>query len=466
MKFFRLDLLTLLISLFILNSCKNPDGIGLGLDSSTQLNGILIDTASISVATLPDVPVVTSAITKTPFGYFNDPVMGTTEANVAVTLNLPFSSAFTVPSGNLSIDSAVLVLKYGDGFYGDSLTSKYQINVYQLSQQINSQTSYYNNQGWAHNLTPIGSRSFYARTHDSLKITSIVSGKPDTLIKVPAQLRVKISNSFVNNVLFNASLLQLSSNDIFQSNVKGLYLTVDKTQTTGAGGIFMLGLIDSLNVYYKTVSSAGVIDTAMVQMPLSTHAAQIIHTPSTTLQTELSDTSGSHNLVYLQGLAGTKGRIRFPYLKNIVKNLGNIVINRAELVVTPAPGSTLPSYLTPQPKLTLYRYDIAKTPVEVPDASSSDLRSTGLVPFGGFYSPVLNSYHFLITAYIQDLISGKLVDYGTFIAPVDNTNTTSVDIAPTPQTAGRVVAVGTVTDKSSANYPYRIKLNIVYTKIK
>lgn len=55
MKFLRLDLLTLLISLFILNSCKNKDTIGLGADSSTQLNGSLIDTSTVVVNTLPDI---------------------------------------------------------------------------------------------------------------------------------------------------------------------------------------------------------------------------------------------------------------------------------------------------------------------------------------------------------------------------------------------------------------------------
>jgi hypothetical protein len=57
-------------------------------------------------------------------------------------------------------------------------------------------------------------------------------------------------------------------------------------------------------------------------------------------------------------------------------------------------------------------------------------------------------------------MNGKTVDYGTYLAPVDTTNTQSVDINPTPQTAGRTIAVGT---DNSAN---RIKLNIIYTKIK
>ena len=468
MKFFRLDLLTLLISLFILNSCKNHDGIGLGLDSP-QVNGALIDTTTILVNTVAEKPVITVGLTKTPMGYFIDPAFGTTEADMAMTLNLPGSSAYTVPSGTLTIDSAVLVLRYADGFYGDSLTSKYQINVYQLQTKLNSQLPYYNNTdlGNYSGSTPLGSRSFYSRTHDSVKITSIITGQPDSIVRVPAQLRVKLNSSFINNILFNASLAQLGSNVIFQNNVRGLYLSLDKSQTTGAGGIFMFAAdSSSLNVYYKTVSSSAVIDTAMVTLPLSTHAAQIKRQLSAQVQTELNDSTSSRDVMYLQGLAGTRAKISFPYLKNILKNAGsNIVINRAELVVTPLPGSAVPVYLKPTPKLTLYRYDIARTAQLLPDASSADARSTGLVPFGGFYSIGINSYHFIVTAYIQDLISGKSIDYGTYLAPVDTTNTTSVDIAPTAQVAGRVVAVGSPS-KTSPNYPYRIKLNIIYTKTK
>jgi hypothetical protein len=110
MKFFRLDLLTLLISLFILNSCKNKDTIGLGLNSSTQLGGSLIDTATIVVNTFKEDSVVTTNLAKTPLGYFIDPVLGTTESNIAIGLNLPASSAYTLPTGTISIDSAVLVL--------------------------------------------------------------------------------------------------------------------------------------------------------------------------------------------------------------------------------------------------------------------------------------------------------------------------------------------------------------------
>jgi hypothetical protein len=457
MKFFRLDLLTLLISLFILNSCKNKDTIGLGLDSSTQLNGSLIDTATIVVNTLKEDSVVTTNLAKTPLGYFIDPVLGTTESNIAVGLNLPGSSAYTLPTGTISIDSAVLVLRYADGFYGDSLTSNYKVNVYQLGVRPLAKT-YYSNTNWTSNLgSLVGTRPFFPRTHDSIKIMNIITGAPDTLIKVVPQLRIPIDKAFINTILFNAGSAQLASNVVFQNNVKGLYITLDKSGTTGAGGTMMFKLADSLNVYYRAVSGT-TIDTAVVSLPLGTSAAEIKHTFSTAVNTDINDTTSSKNLIYLQGLAGTKVRIKFPYLKNIIKNVGNIVINRAELVITPSPGSTIP--FKAQPKLTMYRYDIAHQRAELEDANQSDARYQGVGTFGGYYSPSLKNYHFIVTAYVQDLMNGKTVDYGTYLAPVDTTNTTSVDINPTAQTAGRTIAVGT--DKNS---PYRIKLNIIYTKI-
>ncbi|HSY77844.1 MAG TPA: DUF4270 family protein, partial [Bacteroidia bacterium] len=115
-----------------MNSCKNKDTVGLDPGPALQLNGSLIDTATVIVNTLKEDSVPTSSLAKTPLGYFNDPIFGPLESSIAVGLNLPGSAPYSLPTGTISIDSAVLVLKYADGFYGDSLTSRYKVNVYQL----------------------------------------------------------------------------------------------------------------------------------------------------------------------------------------------------------------------------------------------------------------------------------------------------------------------------------------------
>ncbi|MDB5087227.1 MAG: hypothetical protein JWR09_1221 [Mucilaginibacter sp.] len=463
MKFFRLDLLTLLISLFILNSCKNQDTVGLGVNSANQINGTLVDTSTIMVNTVKDDSVITSAATKNPLAYFIDPIFGTTESNLAASLSLPGATAYTLPSGTISIDSTRLVLRYIDGFYGDSVASTYKLNVYQLAEPFNESISYYNTKIWKPNLSNLlGSVTFKARTHDSIKVFNIITGKPDTLIKVPPQLRVPINNSFIISNLFNASSATLSSNKVFQNAVQGLYLTLDKNQTSGSGGTFMFSSGDTLAVYCKIVNN-GVIDTATIMLPITKLAASVKHTYSTSIQAELANTTTSGNVFYLQGLAGLRTKIKFPNLltnlrNNLLKKDSDIVLNRAELVITPSPGSNIP--YSPIPQITMYKLDIANQRVSLEDASANDPRSGGIGVFGGRYNSATKQYHFIITAYLQDLLLKRTVDYGAYIAPIDTTNKSSVDIAVTSQIAARTLATGT--DKTS---PYKIKLNIIYTRI-
>lgn len=470
MKFFRLDLLTLLISLFILNSCKNQDTVGLAIKSSSQLNGSLIDTTTILTNTVLEDSVATygttvngATITKSPLGYFNDPIFGLTVSDLATDLNLPSNGAYSLPAGTLFVDSARLVLGYQSGFYGDSLSSTYKVNVYQLNEKFKTNTVYYNTKKWDYNSSNLlGTLTFVPRPHDSIKIFNIIKGAPDTLIKTVPQIRIPISNSFINNYFFNAGSVALGSNTIFNNNIKGLYITLDRAKTTGPGGIIMFSSNDTLAVYYHSVNGA-VIDTAVVKLPLSKVAASSTHSYSAAINTELNNTTTSRASVYIQGLAGLRAKISFPHLltnlrSNLAKRDSDIIINRAELVVTPSQGSDIP--YTAIPRITLYRLDLAAQRTTLPDATAGDPRYSSAAVFGGFYSSVTKSYHFIITGYLQDLILGKTVDYGTYIGAVDNTNTSGIDIGATSQVVSRLMAVG-----GNSASPVKMKLNIIYTKI-
>lgn len=465
MKFIRLDLLTLLISLFILNGCKNQDTIGLGVISSNQIQGSLIDTSTIVVNTVKEDSIVTNGLSQTPLGYFKDPVFGTTESNLVMDLNLPGTgpsetSSYTIPFGTFALDSAVLVLRYSrNAFFGDSLTSRYKASVYQLGERMYSGRSYYSNKKWAvDSTTLLGTTTtpFSGNTSDSLKIKNPVAGGPDTAVKVPPQLRIPISLAFINRILFNAPAAQLGSNLVFRNNVKGLYVKLAKNQP-GVGGTFMFALDSAaaIQIYYRNTNGT-VIDTGILTLPSIMHAAEIKHNPTTAIKAAIANT-GNSKTFYLQGLGGLKSRISFPYLKNILKTVGaDVVINRAELVVTPQPGSTKP--FAPLPKLGIYRWDLAHTPILIQDQAQGDPRYFDSATFAGFYDTQQQNYHFLISGYVQDLIRGVIPDYGTFIAPIVPTN--SVSVTPSAQIDGRTIAVGY--DTSS---PYRIKLNLFYTKV-
>jgi hypothetical protein len=120
------------------------------------------------------------------------------------------------------------------------------------------------------------------------------------------------------------------------------------------------------------------------------------------------------------------------------------------------PGSAIP--FAPLPKLSLYRLDLARQRQYVQDGSPADVRSFGQTTLGGFYDKQQQQYRFVITAYIQDLMSGKSQDYGAYIGA--SILTQQPTIAPTAEVDGRTLAVGFDTTS-----PYRIKLNLFYTKV-
>ncbi len=470
MKFFRIDLLTLLISLFILGSCKNPDGIGLGIDPNKAVQATLVDTTTINTTTMRDDSVLTNSILSTPLSYFKDPDFGTTEANIAASLNLPGGTSFTVPTGTITIDSAVLVLPYADGFYGDSVSTRYQVNVFQLKEPLVAGKAYYNTKAWSFdNSTLIGNQSFTARPKTGRLIKDIVTGGPDTNKIVAPQVRIPITNKFITDNFFNATSSQLATNSVFLNAVKGLYITLNQTQTTGGpGGTMYFGMGGgncSIQVYYR-VNNAGTIDTTVTTLGVGNpHAVQIKHTyTNAAINTQLSNPTVSSNTLYLQGLSGLRAKISFPYLKNLLPanlTVNDIVLNRAELVVTPTLGSGVP--YVPTPRLTLYRFDIAQQRIILPDASGTDPRYLSVGSFGGFYDKYHNTYNYIITGYVEDLMRGKTVDYGTFIAPADTTGMSTgnalINVATTSSVAARAIVGGNKTS------PYKIKLNIIYSKV-
>jgi hypothetical protein len=480
MKFFRLDLLTLLISLFILNSCKNENIVGL-VPGSASLSGTIDDTATVYTNTLKEDTIATQGATKLPVGFLNDPIFGTTESDLITDLNLPGNDAtsenipYTVPTGTITIDSALLVLKYADGFYGDSL-SNYTINVFQLNERQATNTSYYDNKRWSYNPgTPLGTLTFQPRPLDSLRVDTIIQGAKDTLITVAPEIRIPLSHTFIQQNLFQASSQQLTSNLIFKNTVNGFFISVAKNSITGVGGTMMFQppTDNSVEVYVR-IKNGTVVDTSVIYLNISQHASQIVHSFSTQVQNALnlsarnaaSNTNVPDSLMYLEGNGGLKTKITFPYLQSLFNSIPGgakgVVINRAELVITAAKvAGDIPAYLVPLPKLTLYRYDITDQPFTVEDATAGGSVFFGVPEFGGYYSTTTLNYHFLITSYLQNIIDGTTIDYGTYVAPVDTTNTTSVDIAPTIQTSARTVAYG-----YSKTNPYRIKLNVIYTKVK
>lgn len=466
MKFSKLDLLTLLISLFIFSSCNKSNTLGLDLDPNNAIQGNLVDTLTISTRTVTDDPLTTylgtsgSNPTRYPLGFLKDPDFGTSQASLALSVSTPGNTAYTFGT-NPVIDSAVLVLPYSTQFYGDTTSSVYTVNVHQLKSNMDNETSFVSNREWKYDPAVYGTYSAKIKPTTPFKITSIVAGAADTLKSVVPQMRIKLNNSFIQQNIANLSTSQLLNRPSFTDVFKGLYLTAS---TTGTGGMMFMNFASNskLEVYYKrqNATTTTAIDTVYAEFAVGTTsgpvAAKVDHTWSTGVQAQLDAPMQQFATTYLQPLAGLRTKVSFPSLKNLLKTIGGrIVINKAELLVDVSNGTD--AIFPALQNLTLYRLDIAGQRSYLPDNTAG--LSTGADPRAAAqffsYDTTKKQYKFILTAYLQDILDGKTMDYGTYIAPT----------APEYSIGSSVSIANRSIIGSFQNTTNRVKLNIYYTKI-
>ncbi|MCY1512264.1 hypothetical protein D9M68_467180 [compost metagenome] len=466
MKFLKLDLLTLLISLFLFASCENTSTIGMEIDPSSAIQGDFTDTLSVTSTTLKEDVAQTNNLTRHPLGYMTDPIFGSAEAAIAMTVGVPATS---YSFGDLPVlDSAVLILKYGGEFYGDS-TQNYSIDVHQLTKTLSSYETFPSNQTYPYNSTVIGNRTGKLFPNTKVKVLDIVTANPDTFKYEDPQIRIKLDPTFINDNIVQLPSVYLKNDIAFEDSFKGLYVQVNKASSPGKGGMAFVDLSSGgsyLSLYYKKSGTVDVVDTVNVFFPVGSTvlpvAATIKHNyAGTPIETQLNQPNKQFQETYLQPLTGLRNRISFPYLAKFKEQAGKIVVNKAELVIDLTSGTDLKPFEA-APRLSLYRYDIAEQRVNLPDNSpGSDPRGfQDPTIFGGYFNPVTRQYIFTITSYIQDLINNKTKDYGTFLAP---TPSDEFLVAPSLGSAAR--AVLNAHKKNPAAGEGTMKLNIYYTKI-
>ena len=472
MKFTKQDLLTLLIGLFLFASCKNPDGVGLDVDPSSAVTGTLV-VSPVTTQLVEETAATTLGQPRYPLGYMVDPVFGKTEAGIAMTV-YPVSTSYDFGTA-AQLDSAVLVLKFDESstvtkFYGDTVNSKYSIDVFQLA---NTVTNYKSSDVQAINNTLLGNFTGKLAPNTKTKVYDIVTGKADTLKVVPAQIRIPLNKAFIQNNILNLGTAGTSSNAKFINAFKGLYAQVNKSSSTGTGGIAFFnftGTDSYVQLVWKKVNSSSGIDTASVNFPIGAlnSSSQITGVAAnfkhdyvgTPIQTQIDAPTASYNVTYLQGLAGVKTKISFDELTGFVGKYGKGIINKAELVVELGGGAPAYPFNAAQ-RLSLYRWDIAHQPANIPDynnfaVSSSGISAAGEALYGGYFDSTKNRYIFIITNYVQSIIDGTLKDEGTFLAP---TSYNLFQNVPTATSAERSI-IGT--GNTATN---KMKLNIYYTKI-
>ncbi|WP_276133556.1 DUF4270 family protein [Polluticoccus soli] len=285
---------------------------------------VLIDTVVTSLT--PSNQVVVHGL-----GTVNDPYFGRTNAGVYVQV-LPERGNFTFSANNPTVTEAYVVLPFSGFAWGDT-TDIQDYNVYRITDNLTTDETYYSNTNKNYDPTPVGSITGVNvdKLTDSV---SVLGGN-----KAP-HLRIKLTDAFKNELVSLAA----SSNDAaaFLSAMKGLYIASADTTKGRAIPYFMLNNSTDYRraaiqfFYYENGNTA---DTKTAFFNFTTgcaHYNRVTRNYSNTLKSAFASTAQSDEVVYLQNLPGATLDIRFPTLKN----LPQIVVNRAELVITQisAPG--------------------------------------------------------------------------------------------------------------------------------
>ena len=378
----RVFTLVLIVALTLFSCKKTPKKIGTDMQpASSMITVAFTDESDILTNTKNVNSVASTNIYMVTLGNMNDPVFGISNFDFFSQLSLTTESQTW--GNNAVADSVVLNLVYS-GYYGDTL-EYLTVNVYELEEDMISDTTYRSNYVFDYNPTMLADYSFSPRP-----LTS-----PDTVLD-RGTLRIPIDPALGNKFIANEA--SMTSNASFKEFFKGIY--VDCVKSNAAGAICYFNPTHSysyMRVYYHNDT-----DTLSYDFGISSTNVWVNH--------YTHDYTGHENIfednsqLYVQGSAGTKVWIKFPNIKEWADaQNGNVVINEAKLVLTGSVTDT--AMYTPPATLVLVgeKYGADTTYVYLPD------QYVGSNYYGGVYDKSSGTLWFRISEYIQ-----KLVKYGTY----------------------------------------------------
>jgi hypothetical protein len=454
--------------------------IGTGLIPAVDGVNTFDTTFQVITDNIPVDSIRTSKYQEHSLGFIsNDPIFGRTQAIVNLEVKpLFYPQTFEVRHDSITLDSAVLVLRYVD-VWGDTATP-ISFNVFEVASKIKPDSVYPNYASFA----ATGPQLNVPKSYDIRSFK-----RSDTLnrYKEPStnQIRIPLTAAFGNKLIHTFDTTSTGPNNayysdsMFSERFKGFTIIPN----AGANALLRIAIQDTntkLQLYYKFTNRAGKLDTSIRYFRtgvLAGSSNNIVRTrtgfPASVTAAANSTTSDS--LLYLQSGPGHRISIKIPGLQNLT----NRVIHRAELYMEQVAGnSTFDNlFIAPNLFLTAYSTDSSR-PFNVPNdiAYGSGGVIGNLTSFGGYITYKndyagnrIATYAFNISRYVQGICTRKekaydlnlfapVYDYmyqvenSTFVTPIANDQLN-------PPGIGRVRLGG------GNNKLQPMRLRIIYSKL-
>ncbi|MDX2304085.1 MAG: DUF4270 family protein [Microscillaceae bacterium] len=421
--------------LFFNYACEEAGGIGEEIGVNVETGVFFSDTFAINTSTVL-IENNTKGASRILVGQYKDPVFGIVQAKgffemLPDSLFLLTNSDFNASEDLLVYDSLILNLPF-QYVYADT-TAEQKFNLHRITEEggIDSEKDFTNNSSLTYDPTPLASFQFKAST-----------------IQAKGGVTLKFDDTFGQEI-FNYALNNTPRTE-FRENFKGFVLVADTTFNNNASIVgfkvlpndFTDGNVSFMSLYYtEQQKREGKSDTLFNRVkPFFALSGQRFNqiksdrsnTPLVALQAPLDEipSSQSNFLTYLQSGTGVVTKLEFPTLKNI-STLGNVAINRAELVIKSQTGSSLDLDFV-YPFNIIFHLIANGNEVERDDNGNpvfiiGDIdRSTGqTIPLTFSFNTRFEEYRGILTDHFNEVLSGRNSSQSLFIIPNSNITTTN-----------------------------------------
>ncbi|MFT2010411.1 DUF4270 family protein [Pontibacter sp. 13R65] len=442
-------------SLVAITACEDPSEIGLELQDNNRIGTDFTDTLTINSGTvLLEDSLSTFRLSPFLAGYYSDPVLGTTRAATFTEVglggtDLTFGSNPQPVSMTLTLDYSLI--------YGNK-DSDLTLNVHRLTEGFSSRGSYYSNTTLPYEATPIGTGTFRPRiftlaTKDSAEV-----------------VKIEMSLDFAREILSKSGTSALSTRQNFIDEfLKGIAIVSPNVEPASILALNLSSASTSLSLKYKVDA-----DTAIKE-----HRFTLGGADNRNFYNVTADRSGTaiaslvkegylpsqetDGVSFVQANTQLLTKLTFPYLEQFKTHHGNIIINRAELIlpIQNASSTSFPAH----PGFVLYEtnqtnrilQNASGVPLAVQDVYSF---TTTAAPSSVNYNASKKHYSLNITPYIQALLLGKKENNGLLL-------TTGRTTPPDPQTGARQIVPDSRPFRTiiSNTDTAPIKLLIYYSKL-
>lgn len=403
-----------IFSLFTLVSCEEPSEIGLdSLGNENPLGTSFTDTITVKAATvlLPDSVVSFQK----PFlfaGRFTNNIFGSVAAQSFMRIGITAAGATFTDAATARVDSTVLVLDYNES-YGDT-TQNLTLNVHKLTESFKDEETYFTNKALTFDPNAVIGTVTFKPTPKKVNKKVVTVNNASTTVTQSYPVRIKLNNAFGNDLLAQSGKTPLSKQDEFNKFLPGLALTA----TGNAQSV--LGFTQTDSTYFRVYYTAGDKKLQYNLFISDVHSTQLTTNRSNSALAGLQapgdgvSSANTNNTAFLQESVGIKTKLTFPYLTKFKEALGNVAINRAELLI---PVKS-PATFVPSPFIYLYQANSNNRIARYSGnswgiaANGLPVGSNDLPPVSGAYRTTTQNYIIDITSYLQGVLYNRKLANG------------------------------------------------------